>query len=62
MLYESPLHPRFYRPQRSPAVIKSGTLYYPVWLSYATGVLENAGYEVKLIDVPAEGYDIEAVT
>lgn len=56
-----PFHPRFSRPQRSPAVIKSGTLYYPVWLSYATGVLEDAGYEVRLIDAPAEGYDVGVV-
>jgi anaerobic magnesium-protoporphyrin IX monomethyl ester cyclase len=56
-----PFHPRFSRPQRSPAVIKSGTLYYPIWLSCATGLLESEGYEVKLVDAPAEGYDIENI-
>lgn len=61
LLLNPPFLPRFSRPQRSPAVIKSGTLYYPIWLSYATGVLEDAGHEVKLIDAPAERYDIEAV-
>jgi anaerobic magnesium-protoporphyrin IX monomethyl ester cyclase len=61
LVLNPPFHPRFSRPQRSPAVIKSGTLYYPIWLSYATGVLEDAGYEVKLIDAPAEGYDIEFI-
>lgn len=61
LLLNPPFLPRFSRPQRSPAVIKSGTLYYPIWLSYATGILEDAGYEVKLIDAPAEGYDIDAV-
>ena len=61
LMLNPPFLPRFSRPQRSPAVIKSGTLYYPIWLSYATGVLEDAGYEVKLVDAPAEGYDIEAV-
>src|SRR5262249_24220379 len=30
-----------------------GTLYYPIWLAYATGVLEQAGHHVKLIDAPA---------
>ncbi len=61
LMLNPPFHSRFSRPQRSPAVIKSGTLYYPVWLSYASGLLESAGYEVKLIDAPAEGYDIEVV-
>jgi anaerobic magnesium-protoporphyrin IX monomethyl ester cyclase len=61
LMLNPPFHPRFSRPQRSPAVIKSGTLYYPIWLSYATGLLESAGYDVKLIDAPAEGYGIEVV-
>ena len=47
------------RGQRSPAVTKSGTLYYPIWLAYATGALENAGHEVDLIDAPADGLGIE---
>jgi len=45
---------RFSRSQRSPAVTKSGTLYYPFWLAYATGVLEESGFEVSLIDAPAQ--------
>lgn len=49
-----PFFPRFSRSQRSPAVTKSGTLYYPFWLAYATGVLEDAGFEVSLIDAPAQ--------
>ncbi len=61
LMLNPPFHPRFSRPQRSPAVIKSGTLYYPIWLSYASGLLESAGYEVKLIDAPAEGYDLQVV-
>lgn len=50
-----PFMGRFSRSQRSPAVTKSGTLYYPVWLAYATGVLEKEGFQVKLIDAPARG-------
>lgn len=46
------------RGQRSPAVTKSGTLYYPIWLAYATGALEKAGHEVDLMDAPADGLDI----
>ncbi len=48
-----PFIKRFSREQRSPAVTKSGTLYYPMWLAYATGYLEEAGYNVTLIDSPA---------
>ena len=38
---------RFSRTSRSPAISKGGTLYYPIWLAYATGVLEKEGFEVK---------------
>jgi len=56
-----PFRPKFSRSQRSPAVIKSGTLYYPIWQAYATGVLEAAGHEVRLVDAPAEGLELPAV-
>jgi radical SAM superfamily enzyme YgiQ (UPF0313 family) len=48
-----PFLPGFSRSQRSPAVTKSGTLYYPFWLAYAAGLLEENGFEVKLLDSPA---------
>ena len=48
---------RFSRTSRSPAITKSGTLYYPIWLCYAAGVTEEAGHEVKVIDSCAEGTD-----
>jgi radical SAM superfamily enzyme YgiQ (UPF0313 family) len=54
-----PFLPKFSREQRSPAVTKSGTLYYPMWLAYATGVLEQEGFDVKLVDAPAQGKDME---
>ena len=41
---------KFSRDQRSPAITKSGTVYYPTWLASATGVLEEAGYECRLLD------------
>jgi len=56
-----PFLPRFSRESRSPAVAKSGTLYYPMWLAYATGVLEANGFNAKLIDAPARGYDVEHI-
>lgn len=53
------LNPSFFskysRFSRSPAVTKSGTIYYPIWHAYATGVLEKEGYCVKLVDAPADG-------
>jgi len=44
---------KFSREQRSPAITKSGTFYYPMWLCYAAAVLEEAGHECVLIDGPA---------
>jgi len=49
---------RFSRTSRSPAITKSGTIYYPIWLCYVAGVLEEAGHEVKIIDSCAYGYDL----
>lgn len=50
---------RFSRTSRSPAITKSGTIYYPIWLCYAAGLLEDAGHEVKVIDSCAYEYDLE---
>lgn len=46
---------KFSRPSRSPAINKSGTLYWPFWLAHGTGALEMAGHEVLFLDCPAEG-------
>ena len=53
LMLNPPFFPKFSRSSRSPAVTKGGTIYYPMWLAYATGVLERAGHEVKLVDAPA---------
>ncbi len=58
LLLNPPFFKKYSRSQRSPAVTKSGCIYYPMWLAYATGVLEKAGFEVKLIDAPGDGHDI----
>lgn len=50
-----PFLPHYSRGQRSPAVTRSGTLYYPIWLAYAAGALEDAGHDVDLVDAPASG-------
>ncbi|MBT7243452.1 MAG: radical SAM protein, partial [Flavobacteriaceae bacterium] len=49
---------KFSRTSRSPAVTKSGTVYYPIWLCYAAGSLEKAGHKVKVIDSCAERINI----
>src|SRR3954447_406349 len=56
-----PFHPRFSREQRSPAVTKSGTLYYPKWLATAAGVAITSGHDVDLVDSPAGGLSVQAV-
>lgn len=39
---------------------RGGTLYYPIWLSYATGLLEES-YEVQLVDSQARHWTIRNV-
>jgi radical SAM superfamily enzyme YgiQ (UPF0313 family) len=53
-----PFLKNYSRSQRSPAVTKSGTLYYPMWLSSAAGLAEEKGHVVDLIDAPADGRDL----
>ncbi len=61
LLLNPPFLKKFSRPQRSPAVTKSGTLYFPLWLAHAAGVLEENGFEIDLIDAPADGYTLENI-
>ncbi len=56
-----PFHPRFSREQRSPAVTKSGTLYYPKWLATAAGVAIKEGHEVDLVDAPAANFTLQHI-
>ena len=44
---------KFSRTSRSPAIVKSGTMYWPFWLAYAVGTLEEAGHDVVFHDCPA---------
>lgn len=59
LMLNPPFFPKFSRASRSPAVTKSGTIYYPLWLAYATGWLETVGHTVKLVDAPASGRTLE---
>ncbi|MBN1658859.1 MAG: radical SAM protein [Anaerolineae bacterium] len=61
LVLNPPFHARYSRSQRSPAVIKSGVVYYPIWLAYATGVLEQDGFAAKLVDAPAAGLSLDSV-
>lgn len=61
LVLNPPFLPRFSRESRSPAVAKSGTLYYPMWLAYAVGYMEKRGHEVLLLDAPAAGLSFDEV-
>ncbi|MBP7653596.1 radical SAM protein [Candidatus Dependentiae bacterium] len=54
-----PFYKHFSRSQRSPAVTKGGTLYYPIWLAYAAGVSDKSGFETILIDSAAKNQSVE---
>ena len=56
-----PFMPKFSRTSRSPAVAKSGTIYYPFWLAYAAGYVRKYGNIVDLIDAPAAGYEMDYI-
>lgn len=43
---------KFSRENRSPAITRSGTLYYPLWLIYAAALCEKDGFEVEFLDAP----------
>ena len=47
-----PYFPHFGRGMRWQDTGRGGTLYYPIWLSYATAVVEQE-YETRLVDAPA---------
>lgn len=40
---------------------RGGTLYYPLWLAYATGILEQVGHKVRLVDAIAWKWDLNRV-
>ncbi|MCM1107550.1 MAG: B12-binding domain-containing radical SAM protein [Clostridium sp.] len=45
---------KFSRESRSPAVTKSGALYYPLWLIYAAAYSRKCGHEIHFLDAPAK--------
>lgn len=59
-LLNPPYYPHFGRGARWQDTGRGGTLYYPIWLSYATAVLEES-HETKLVDAPAWNWSKEDV-
>lgn len=55
-LLNPPFHPKYSRSSRWAARGRGGTLYYPIWLAYATGILEESGNIVRLVDAPGRNY------
>ncbi|TFH46888.1 MAG: radical SAM protein [ANME-2 cluster archaeon] len=55
-----PYFPHFGRGARWQDTGRGGTLYYPIWLSYATAVVEQ-DHETKLVDAPAWDWSIKDV-
>lgn len=45
---------KFSRESRSPAITKSGALYYPLWLIYAALYSQKNGHEISFLDAPAK--------
>ena len=56
-----PFVPRFSRSMRWQEKARGGTIYYPIWLAYATGLLEKEGHKVRLVDAPANGLGLKQV-
>ena len=50
---------KFSRENRSPAITRSGTLYYPLWLIYAAAVCEKDGFAIEFLDAPSVPLDEE---
>ena len=54
--------PKFLRCTRWQGEVSlGGTYWYPIWLSYATGVIEDAGYKAKLVDASVKEWGVPAV-
>jgi hypothetical protein len=52
-LINPPFADRFCRGARWQAASKGTALWMPIWLMYATGVLDKAGHQTRLFDCPA---------
>jgi len=58
-LVNPPFKPNFNRELRGEGMCtRGGTLYYPIWLSYAAGVLEQF-HDVRLVDSVSKGWTLD---
>lgn len=48
---------KFSRESRSPAITKSGALYYPLWLIYSALYAQKKGHRIAFVDAPAKQMD-----
>lgn len=55
-LLNPPFFANFGRSARWQDTGRGGTRYYPIWLSYASAVL-NQNYDIRLTDAPTRGWD-----
>lgn len=61
-LLNAPFIKNFVRCGRWQGVAARGkTLYYPLWLAYATGYLEKEGHDVRLVDAIAFDWSLDKV-
>lgn len=58
LMLNAPFTPRFGRGGRWQASPRGNSLWYPIWLGYATGTLEKEGHQVRLIDAPADNISL----
>jgi len=57
-----PFLPNFVRFSRWQGTVgRGGAFYYPMWQAYATGILEDDGNNVRLVDAPARKWSKEDV-
>jgi radical SAM superfamily enzyme YgiQ (UPF0313 family) len=59
-LLNPPYFPHFIRGARWQDTGRAGTLYYPLWLSYAAAALDEE-HEIRLVDAPAWNWKTEDV-
>ncbi len=55
-----PYFSMYSRESRSPCVTKSSTLYWPMFMAYAAGSVEEDNNELMLLDAPAMDLDLHA--
>lgn len=59
VLLNGPCTKKFARTGRWQATSRGASLWYPIWLAFCTSVLEEAGFEARLIDAPAYDYSLD---